>query len=591
MEGCGKLFFEVIKGIGGQFHSCADSIFTFWLESLSNPIFPQDTLFELLEQIISNIVKNILPSKGELLWISFINLLNHLELNWENEPTEKISHNIELLLKLIGQSIEYNNGKFLQNHAPLVEKLTKTLSIAHLPESCALIGTQVCILILLSKNIKITQEQASSIIRTILVLPHHRILLYFIDNISSFSLFEPLILPTFLQHCAESELCNENLKVLTELILKKAPLSGSGINLDSWVNYHIHFGSKESNTKIENIFITYLDSDNFENYMAALICFPHITLSNRDQVITILRRKVFELIEKIKQNETNLKQTLFVLNNTVECLIHLGEIATLERNFFIISEPLLPLAKNEEYICALKILDILVTALKDSEIIQFSNLIKLNNSLAQIFSSPYHEMRLLVTHLYTFFETLAEFDIKYSQDPEVPEEKFSVFSICHKIESINPQVHTYREQLQNLEKLYFHKPQIKMCMQTPFKNLPLRYFCGCLYTNFKLLWDQILKNIESHAHGLEINDFWEVYGEELRAVVQNIRHRKEFEADDIGPVEWEFVRNLYQSFQQLTTKPDFFNYRLLLWRGLADFADISEAKTRDTSELLLDFIE
>ena len=56
--------------------------------------------------------------------------------------------------------------------------------------------------------------------------------------------------------------------------------------------------------------------------------------------------------------------------------------------------------------------------------------------------------------------------------------------------------------------------------------IPLRYLGGALYINFKLLWDLILRIIETQAHGLEIGEFWGVFREELEWVVHNIRGRE-----------------------------------------------------------------
>lgn len=200
-------------------------------------------------------------------------------------------------------------------------------------------------------------------------------------------------------------------------------------------------------------------------------------------------------------------------------------------------------------------------------------------------------MRLLTTHIYTFFEAIPEFKLKHSDDPEVPVEDFKVFSLCYRTESIDPQVDTYRDQLLALEKLNFDKPQMIMCNQTEFKTIPLRYLCGCSYMNFQLLWDPISKMIETHAHGLEINTFWQIFGNELKSVNQNIDEQQVVNTIDVIQTKCDFLGDLYQDSQKITSKPDFINHRLLLWKSMTEFADIAEAKTRDVAELLLNFIE
>lgn len=200
------------------------------------------------------------------------------------------------------------------------------------------------------------------------------------------------------------------------------------------------------------------------------------------------------------------------------------------------------------------------------------------------------QVRLITSHIYTFFDSLPEFKLRHSTNPDVKAEDWKVFGIIYKVESTEPHVHTYRNQLQSLEKLSFDQPQMLMCHQTDFKTIPLRYLCGTLYINFQLLWEPVTKIIASHAKGLEINTFWGIFGEELKNVCENIRDPKEVIVSDLEGGTCIFLADMFQKTQKLEVKPDFFNYRLLLWKAMSMFAEIAEAKTRDVSELFLDFV-
>lgn len=197
---------------------------------------------------------------------------------------------------------------------------------------------------------------------------------------------------------------------------------------------------------------------------------------------------------------------------------------------------------------------------------------------------------MLTSHIYTFFDTLPEFMLKHSADPEVKTEAWRVFSIIYNVESTDPHVHTYRDQLKNLEKLSFDQPQMLMCHQTDFKTIPLRYLCGTLYINFQLLWDPVTKIITSHAKGLEINTFWNIFADELRNACGNIKNPKEMVVADLEGSTCDFLVDIFQESHTLSIKPDFINYRLLLWKAMSMFAEVAEAKTRDVSELFLDFV-
>lgn len=553
--------------MNGQFHSCSETVLPFLIESLSNQKFPQNELFEILEKLAENVVTNIHPQKGQFWWDCLIKRLEILQSQKSSE--------IELILRLLGQSIEYRNGKFLQNNSAVVKSVLQVFD-TDLPVSVIKTATKITILLLLSKNIKLTQEQASGITRKVLSVQHEDILLYFVINVSEFSAFEALVRPVFLTHCVKTNLNNDSLKILTEIVLKKVPLVESGINLSKWNKYLLDF----KNVTIENVFINYLNSGDFENYVAALICLPHLNLTEVSQVTEILIKNIKDFLENKK---------FFLLNKTIECLIHLNEISYLENNFDLIYDSLLQFL-GDDNLQVLKTLDLLITVLKDRPLINMATLRKLNTNLVSGFSSPHHEIRLVTAHLYSIFEDLPEFDLRHSSDPETPKESFKIFTICYKTELIESHVHTYRDQLQNLEKLYFDKPQMIMCNKTEFKTIPLRYLCGTLYINFKLLWEPVIKIIESHAHGLEIGEFWEVFGAELRTVVGRIRNESERKKEDFE-VKWEVLREVVRKSGELESGPDFKNYRLLLWKAMSLFPDIAEAKTRDVSELFLDFIE
>lgn len=168
-------------------------------------------------------------------------------------------------------------------------------------------------------------------------------------------------------------------------------------------------------------------------------------------------------------------------------------------------------------------------------------------------------------------------------------EEWNIFKICHTVETISPQVQTYRDQVQHLEKLAFDKPQIQMCKETKFAMIPLRYLYGVLHFNFQLLWEPTLKIIASHAHSLEVAPFWEVFMEQMKIVSCSV------DIPHLGPEKFHSkviaISNLYEKAYELTNKPDLANCRLLLWKGMTLFPDIAAAKTRDTSQLFLDFIE
>ncbi|KAG5868691.1 hypothetical protein JTB14_031637 [Gonioctena quinquepunctata] len=598
VAGCAKLLFQVIYGIEGQFHSCADTMLSFLLESLSEEKQSQDILFQILEGVLSNILLYIHPQKGNLLWSTIFIVLKNLVDKFRSEQDTKILGDIDNILKLVGQCVEYKSGKFLQNSTVLVEVLIELLNICCSEKDILLTISQISILVLLSKNLKISQEQASLLIRKTLSISHKSVLLYFVDNVCSYSNFEGTILPNFLRYCSKNQMDSECFKILTNLVKKKAPLCVSGINLQNWVRYPIDF--RENNDSVMSVLLKKIEIDSldliksYEDYSCSLVCLPHITSTSRDEIISILVEKVIFLMDIIGEQTMDRKVVLFLINSTIECLIHLQTDPKQLANIFVdhIFKKILPLTRDCDYITSLQTLSLIVTALKDeSDVISFNTLVQIHNVMEINFSSPFHEVRLITSHIYQAFENISELNsLSHSSDPDSGQESWKIFSICYNVESAVPQVNTYRNQLQNLEKLEFNKPQMKMCIQTPFKTVPLRFLCGTLYMNFQLLWEPVSKIIATQALGLEINTFWDIFGDLLKNVCQDIKCSREHKLNVIETPS-EFVNNMFQEYYELKSKPDFVNYRILLWKAVSFFANVAEAKTRDVSGLLLQFIE
>ncbi|KAJ8935872.1 hypothetical protein NQ318_019456 [Aromia moschata] len=368
--------------------------------------------------------------------------------------------------------------------------------------------------------------------------------------------------------------------------------------MSDWSKYAIDF--KEGNRYISDKLLNNVRKgdlngimDNSDDYYCSIICIPHLNIKgDRNEAVEIMKRNITVLVEKIVVTavKEEVIKALFLLNGTVETLVHLSGTDALSESFNGLINCLLNLTTYPDHILSLKTISLCLTLLQNNpSTITMELLVTINNNLENNFNSPFHEVRLLTSHIYSMFENLSDFKLRHSEDPDVVPEDWKVFSICYNTESIEPHVHTYRDQLQNLEKLSFDKPQMLMCNQTAFRTVPLRYLCGTLFINFRLLWEPVIKIIESHAHGLEINTFWNVFKAELKNACENVRQRKEISIPLIE-TKCQFLCDLFESSHKLEAIPDFSNYRILLWKAASTFADVAEAKTRDVSELFLNFI-
>lgn len=149
---------------------------------------------------------------------------------------------------------------------------------------------------------------------------------------------------------------------------------------------------------------------------------------------------------------------------------------------------------------------------------------------------------------------------------------------------------TYRDQLQNLQKLSYDKSQGILCKNTEFNDIPLRYLLGVLYINFQLVWEPVIGILNTYAHGMPINNFWEIFVEQLKFCDKQIKNPSKFEDKNIS-TDYKFLKELHNKEFKIESVPDFVNYRQLLWKAMCEFADIAEARNRDVTPLLISFIE
>lgn len=543
-----------------------------------------------MEHIVANIATKINPQRGELLWKNYTTLLQNLFATLKTSESKcQIETTIDKLLVLVGETIEHRNGRFLYNPNWFLQEFSK-LEVVELSEGVLLTYCKICILLLLSANVKLTQEQASAVTRKILNLDNERVLLYFIENTTSYSSFEAMILPHFLKMCYTSNLSEEHFRVLAVIILKKSPLSCSGINLDSWKKYPIDFINQDINQAIYTLIVSHVKHETIdsiltciENVIFSLICLPHLIIKDSGGLEGTLDSMILKICTALKDELKCIRKLLFLLNIALECRIHISNNG-LEKINTEMLDTLMPFVKRQEYISSLKTLDLLLSSQKDSsKIISKDVLLRLHTPLEENFSSPFHELRLLTSHIYSLFEDIPELN-----NPE-SNEGFQVFSICYKVESTEPQVQTVREQLHCLEKLTHSRPQTKLCENTEFRLIPVRYLCGVLYINFKLLWEPTLKIIESYATGMKRDVFWDFFGEKLKLAVENIAFQPELANENLES-SVQVLNELFENSHEVSAKPDFCNYRMLLWKAMTYFPDIAESKTRDISELFLNFM-
>ncbi|XP_078064846.1 small subunit processome component 20 homolog, partial [Mustelus asterias] len=213
-------------------------------------------------------------------------------------------------------------------------------------------------------------------------------------------------------------------------------------------------------------------------------------------------------------------------------------------------------------------------------------------------STDISKVRLLTLRIMNHFEAQLPKKVEGESDGDLQ----SVFAILLQAELIPATVHDYREKLIHLRKL--RHDLVQPCIpEGPYDEVPLQYLIGMLYINFSALWDPVMELIVSHARGMENKAFWRVYYEHLdQAALFTERELKcglgEAQEENVAlsteGVPVAIIKRLYQDQLHLTTKrierTDRTNFRFLLWKAMAEFADRVEPRSRELSPLLLRFI-
>ncbi|CAH2234809.1 jg13226 [Pararge aegeria aegeria] len=607
ITGCGHLIFEIVRGVSNKFHSCIESFLPVLLQHLKERKEHQQILFKVLTQTTEDCLQSISSKEFNIFWTSIQNFTEDILKEDESNA------GLEYILRLAGQVIEHQHGKYLTNpqqFALLLVKIICEQSSETVLEVCSQIGA----LMLLSNNITLSQEHAGIIVKVLLPLPYPNILIGFVQNVIHYSQFDMHILPAFIKFVIQSKFDSDAMTTLSKICLTKSPLSKSGLKLFEWVKYPIDFGIglPKLMEYVENILNGDLECivENPTNLMNLLFCLPHIEKLNVDFCI----KKLSELVSKFLKvltsyylegqvNENKLhcdvtplskcaRKVIFLLANILECAIHISSCKRLKDicEIEILLPIMLPCAANPNYLVALNLLDLYLTAYEHENGLTYPFLSLVDSYLRPNVSSPFHIVRLLTTHIYKLFENIEELNktVQVGGDTE----RFSVFSKCYTVESISPSIQEYRLQISLLQKIAFNTIQYELAKETDFHLYALNYMLGTLYINFKLLWEPVVEFIAGYGNALNADDFWPTFYKALECSFANAKNKlKIFMFEDDIESDNKVVKELYVEYTSIAERPDVYNYRNLMLKVMTNCIQVCEARNRDVVVLFLNFID
>lgn len=587
VSGFGKLLFEVVSGVSGQFHSCAEQMLSLYFNALQDESVNQRLTYEVLKETVVCIQQNIHPQKCDVMWNVILQQIDTFAL------VEKSKQSLEscereraliLLLRLTHIIITYKNGKLLTDAAPLMKKLPIMIDTFNEDHDILQEAINVSIAILLASNVKLMQENTSQILLKIMALNNVELLYFTVENLMQYSLFEMLVLPHILRRSLSIGFDSRILLLFAKLISIKASPCFNGITLDKWRKYILDIQNirpESVNYLLDQLGTLSTDVVSLDA-VRTLIIVPHLK-PLRNEFKDALKTGLLSLYERISRyNSTedtrNINELTFAFSLTLESLIHVLEPNDLHEFLLKSDIKIIDLVKSDNrYI--LNAIDLCLTYFAASQhhncYINPASFDTLHSNIVRKMSSPHSNVRLIAAHLYSLFANVE--DLKR----QTRDTGKSAMELVYLAECKPANVQTYRDKLLHLQALEFHG-QALVNLDPRYHEFPLRCLIGNLYVNFSLLWEPVNIVIASYGNK-ECTQFWPTYLAEMMS-------------DNEPEIEWEspfhchVVSSLITSMERHNDKPDFENHKILLWKCMAHFSHYAESKNRDLTVLFIDFV-
>lgn len=601
VKGCGRLLYEMMRGVSGQLHSCTVDVLTVLLQSLrKRDLFDVELLHEVLSEMVLNLLHSTNATSMPVFWEVAHRVLN-AELDaadaavstaatTDDEPTSSDSDvTVRRLLQLMGQAVEFRHGKMVSGDTTvLIGSLMRVIDTeAATSEDTLQCAGELVAACLLCHNLTITQLDASRVCRKVLAVASRPVFEAFVWNVRKYAQFELLVLPAFVQYYEQNCSDAEVQQLLCRLVAEKSPPSVDGLRLDAWQPYALRFRHSATMEQLERNIARGNAEVAPETLLMALQLWPHVLGADVDR----LRANVCALIERtcsgvqepeVPEHHCANKRQLFVLASLVEAVVHVKRAEWLPLDRLV--STLLPLCRTTGLrAAALSTLDQVIVSAADQHI-TYALFERIHADIACNLASEFHRVRLLSAHVLRRFGRLPELR---QTDAEQ-----TVYEIFVDIESVTAGVTTFREQLLNAQKLAADVQLVESLRDTVCAADALRYLLGSLYINFNLLWKPLTAIVATYAQTMPVAEFWEVFRAQLDTVVECIRHPATAYEPSAGlETNNNWLMDAFCTAWECTDRPDYVNYRVLLWRAVAEFGTLSEVRNRDVVQLLLDFVE
>ncbi|KAH8348777.1 hypothetical protein KR084_010993 [Drosophila pseudotakahashii] len=557
VHGCGRLIYEILRGVNGQLHNSAAEIFAHVLEVLVNKASAHTKAqTELLGDIVQyslGLLLNFLRSdQSNILWQTLCSAAS--------SDSADVQRLIDLMLPLV----THKDGRYVAE-LPLV--VATLLSLLEKQVDPLHTLTTLVTSLLKAQHTQLTQLDASRLLQKLLSISRAQESVYedAILQLLDYPQFEILVLPNVIGYYEEKRQARA-LELLARIVQHKRPLQVDGNSLAQWVAYPIQLKQKETIKIVEQELLK-LDLSK-EDHLLLLILVPHLRGFSKQP----LEQGLQSVIEKFLQsNETDFTQLLLLLQTHALLKFNLPKSLRSTINGFLIPE----LGKD---LRALACLQLVLLETPKNEISVTEELL---SAISSLLGQPVSQYRRIAAHC------LDVINAKSKPNP---------YSHFYAATCIEPTVHNYRELLLQLQQLEPASAQFKQFSQLPhFKEHAVSLLLGLLYNNFKFVWAPVQQLLAAYAKTMTADEFWNLFKAKLVETVACIDYKKEvtilqepFQRDYQSPA---LIMLLPLVAEPQLTLQQALNYRQLLWQSLPKLGTLSEVKNADVVRLFLQFLE
>ncbi|XP_072046442.1 small subunit processome component 20 homolog [Amphiura filiformis] len=262
VEGVGRLFFEMTKGVCKQFHSCTEKVLPILLDKLGpfpsvegrqQTALPWQLVLETLSETLMSMAKYTSKEHTQVVWKSLQNCMLNLYQSlttgeYEPELSSEYFAQLSRALRLVRQWVEWSNGGLVAEPTELAKVILELYSSTALPDDCGDELLNLTVSLLTATKVTMPQDIIDKLVTAIYSSKYEvNQLLRVSRDTFKMSHFEQDLLPSLLQNCHSNMASKSSstkeaiLFTLTDLVLQKQTQITDSAVLEDYKPYLLDF--------------------------------------------------------------------------------------------------------------------------------------------------------------------------------------------------------------------------------------------------------------------------------------------------------------------------------------------------------------